>query len=163
MDKTTQTETSDLDPNTEGLSSASTTKSIEIVKQLQEEKMVAIEPLYINVGKSDAHGDGVTDENIDQLVKNFNDNIENISGNIHHNFNTDTFYPLKAYRTPFDVYVGDPSNPDEMIFIEEGQPIVELQFVDKAMWERRKSGVLGSVSIGCKAARVDNPDYEGED
>lgn len=163
MDKTNQNETSDLDPNTEDNTSASTKKSIEIVKQFQEEKMVAIEPLYINVGKADAHGDGVTDEDLDQLIKNFNDNIDNISGNIHHNFNTDSFYPLKAYRTPFDVYVGDPSDPEEMIFIEEGQPVVELQFVDKSLWEKRKTGVLGSVSIGCKAKRVDNPDYEGDD
>lgn len=161
MDNTNQKEISDLDSKTDD--SVPTKNSVEVVKQLQEEKMIAIEPLYINVGGADAHGDGVLDKDIDQLVKSFNDNLDNISGNIHHNFNTDKFYPLKAYRVPFDVYVGDPSEPDEMVLIEEGQPVVECQFVDKALWEKRKSGFLGSVSIGCEAVRVDNPNYIGED
>ncbi len=142
-------------------------KLISIVKQFDEEQMVAIEPLYINVGDADAHGDGISDEELDKLIDNFNANIDNIQGNIHHAEMTDGFKPIKAYRLPMDVMVGDPKDPDSLIKIPEGQPIVKVQFsktdLGKRLWEKRKSGTLMGVSIGAKGSRVPNPDYIGED
>lgn len=136
-----------------------------VVKQFDEEEMVAIEPLYINVGEADAHGDGISDEELDKLIDNFNKNISNIQGNIHHSYMTDGFKPIKAYRMPMTVYVGNPDNPHEMVMIPEGQPVVKVKFTDneigKKLWEKRKSGVLRGVSIGAKGKRVKNPDYEG--
>ena len=134
--------------------------SVQLVKKFDDEEMIAIEPLYINVGEADVHKDGVTDEDLDQLVEDFNSNIDNISGNIHHVYNTDGFFPLKAYRLPMNVYIGDPQEPNDMVLIEEGQPVVKVQFTNVDYWEKRKSGVLGGVSIGCKASREINPDYE---
>jgi hypothetical protein len=134
-----------------------------VVKKFDEEEMIAIEPLYINVGEADVHKDGITDESLDQLVDNFNANIDTIKSKIHHAFETDGFIPLKAYRLPMDVYVGDPNSPEELTLIEEGQPVVKMKFTDTKYWEKRKSGFLGSVSIGCKAERVPNPDYEGDE
>ncbi len=141
--------------------------SLNIVKQFDEEQMIAIEPLYINIGEADAHGDGITEEELDKLIDNFNQNIKNIKGNIHHAKMTDGFYPVKAYRMPMDVYVGNPNVKDSLIKIPEGQPIVKVQFCDtpigKKLWEKRKAGVLKGVSIGAKGKRVENPDYQGED
>lgn len=139
---------------------------VELVKQFDEEEMVAIEPLYINVGDADAHGDGITDEELDKLIENFNKNIENIQGNIHHTYMTDGFRPIKAYRMPMDVFIGDPTNPHNMTKIPEGQPVVKVKFTDndigKQLWCKRKSGTLRGVSIGAKGTRVKNPDYQGD-
>ncbi|AUR87516.1 coil containing protein [Vibrio phage 1.101.O._10N.261.45.C6] len=142
-------------------------ETLQIVKQFDEEKMIAIEPLYINVGESDAHGDGITEEELDKMIDDFNKNIDNIKGNIHHTKMTDGFYPVKAYRLPMDVFVGNPEDKDSLVKIPEGQPIVKVQFCDnvmgKKLWEKRKSGVLRGVSIGAKGRRVANPDYQGEE
>lgn len=139
---------------------------ISIVKQFEEEEMIALEPLYINVGDSDAHSDGISDEQLDLMIENFNKNIENIKGNIHHSFMTEGFRPLKAYRMPVTVYVGDPSKPNEMVKIEEGMPVVKIQYakndLGKKYWKMRKEGKLGSPSIGAKGRRVLNPDYTGD-
>lgn len=140
--------------------------SVEIVKQLEEEEMIAIEPLYINVGEADGHEDGISDEELDKLIDNFNKNIDNIKGNIHHAYMTEGFKPVKAYRMPLDVYIGDPSEPTSLIKIEEGQPVVKVQFakdeVGMNLWKNRKGNILRGVSIGAKGRRVENPDYKGD-
>ena len=138
---------------------------LNIVKQLDDEEMVAIEPLYINAGEADLHGDGISDVELDKMIDNFNKNIYNIKGNIHHAYMTEGFKPVKAYRMPMDVYIGDPSKPSEMTMIKEGQPVVKVQFaktdMGKYLWEKRKSGKLMGVSIGAKGKRVPNPNYKG--
>ena len=138
---------------------------LNIVKQLDDEEMVAIEPLYINAGEADLHGDGISDVELDKMIDNFNKNIYNIKGNIHHAYMTEGFKPVKAYRMPMDVYIGDPSKPSEMTMIKEGQPVVKVQFaktdMGKYLWEKRKSGKLMGVSIGAKGKRVLNPNYKG--
>ncbi len=140
--------------------------TIELVKQLSDDEMVAIEPLYINAGEADLHGDGITDVELDKLIDNFNKNIDNISGNIHHKVDTEAFKPVKAYRMPMDVYIGDPDKPSEMKLIREGQPVVKVKFAETeeglSLWNKRKEGILRGVSIGAKGKRVPNPDYEGE-
>lgn len=137
--------------------------AIPVTKSLDEEEMIAIEPLYITVGESDAHGDGITDTELNKMIDNFNENIDNIQGNIHHQVMVDDFKPIKAYRLPLSVYVGDPDDPDSLTLIEKGQPVVEVQFYEKSAWEKRKSGFLKGVSIGAKGRRIPNPDYEGDD
>lgn len=140
--------------------------SINVVKQFDEEEMIALEPLYINVGGADAHGDGITDEHLDKMIDNFNSHIDNIKGNIHHSFMTQGFKPLKAYRMPVTVYVGDPSKPHDMVKIEEGMPVVKIQYakndLGKKYWRMRKEGKLGAPSIGATGRRVPNPDYKGD-
>lgn len=138
--------------------------SMQIVKQFDEEEMIAIEPLYINAGESDAHSDGITDMELDKMIDNFNKNIKNIKGNIHHTKMTEGFHPIKAYRMPLKVYIGDPKKPSEMKMIPKGQPVVEVKFANtelgKELWNKRKSGVLRGVSIGATGKRVMNPDYK---
>jgi len=137
--------------------------AIPVTKSLDEEEMIAIEPLYITVGESDAHGDGITETELDKMIDNFNKNINNIKGNIHHQVMVEDFKPIKAYRLPLSVYVGDPDDQDSLSLIEKGQPVVEVQFYEKAAWEKRKSGFLKGVSIGAQGRRIPNPDYEGDD
>ena len=73
------------------------------------------------------------------------------------------FKPIKAYRLPLSVYVGDPDDSESLSLIEKGQPVVEVQFYNKESWEKRKSGFLKGVSIGAQGRRIPNPDYEGDD
>ena len=141
----------------------SLTNNMNVTKKFNDEEMIAIEPLYVRPGQADSDKEGITTEGAEQLVKAFNDNIETIKSSIHHSYYTEGFHPLKAYVMPIDVYVGDISNPDEMSFIAKGQPVVEMKFENKDYWEKRKSGFLGSVSIGCKATKTLNPDYTGEE
>lgn len=140
--------------------------SINVVKQFDEEEMIALEPLYINVGGADAHGDGITDEHLDKMIDNFNSHIDNIKGNIHHSFMTQGFKPIKSYRMPVTVYVGDPSKPHDMVKIEEGMPVVKIQYakndLGRKYWKMRKEGKLGAPSIGATGKRVPNPDYKGD-
>ena len=76
---------------------------------------------------------------------------------------TEGFKPVKAYRMPMDVYIGDPSKPSEMTMIKEGQPVVKVQFaktdIGRDLWNKRKAGRLMGVSIGAKGKRVPNPNY----
>ncbi len=141
--------------------------AVNIIKQFQQEEMIAIEPLYINTGTADAHGDGISELELDKLIANFNKNIANIQGNLHHSAMTDGFKPIQAYRLPMDVLVGDPSVPETLVLIPEGQPIVKIQFADtdvgRKLWEARKSGKIRGVSIGAKGVRVPNPDYKPKD
>ena len=133
--------------------------ALTISKKYQEEEMIAIEPLYINSDETDAHEDGITDEQLDLMVANFNKSIDNIRGNIHHQVMCDGFKPIKAYRMPLDVYVGDPNDKDSLSLIRKGEPVVEVKFHDQDLWEKRKSGFLKGVSIGAKGKRVPNPNY----
>lgn len=134
-------------------------KALTISKKFEEEEMIAIEPLYINSDETDAHEDGITDEELNKMIDNFNHNISNIKGNIHHQVMCDDFKPLKAYRMPLDVYVGDPEDKDSLTLIRKGEPVVEVQFYDTVSWEKRKSGFLKGVSIGARGRRVPNPNY----
>lgn len=130
--------------------------AVPVIKQFTEEKMEAIEPLYCLADTADAHKEGMTEQHIRKMVDNFNTNISNVKGNIAHIAMTDGFHPLKAWVNECDCMIGDE-------FVPEGQPIVKMKFTNEKMWEARKSGVLGGVSIGAKGKRIPNPEYVGED
>lgn len=134
-------------------------EALTITKKFEEEEMVAIEPLYITPDETDAHFDGITDVELDKMIDNFNANIANIKGNIHHQVMVEDFKPLKAYRMPLDVYVGDPDDKASLTLIKKGEPVVEVQFYKKDAWEKRKSGFLKGVSIGARGKRIPNPNY----
>ena len=126
-----------------------------VIKQFQEEEMIAVEPLYCLADEADAHKEGMTQETIRKMVDNFNTNIDNISGNISHVAMTDGFAPIKAWVNECECMIGDE-------YVPEGQPIVKVKFFNEVLWEARKAGELGGVSIGAKGKRTKNPDFQGE-
>ncbi|MFE8709369.1 XkdF-like putative serine protease domain-containing protein [Aeromonas allosaccharophila] len=126
--------------------------SVEI-KKFNEEQMIAIEPLYCKPLDSDAHEQGMTETEIRKMVDNINTNIDKISGNIAHVFNTDGFYFVKAWVNECDCMIGNQ-------FVPEGQPIIAVQFTDKTLWDMRKTGQLQGLSIGARGHVVDNPEYQ---
>lgn len=121
---------------------------IEITK-FNEEQMIAIEPLYCKPMDSDAHDQGMTEEEIRKMVDNINTNIDKISGNIGHVFNTDGFYFVKAWVNECECMIGSE-------FVPEGQPIIKVQFTDDTLWSMRKTGQLQGLSIGALGVIVEN-------
>ena len=121
---------------------------VEITK-FNEEQMIAIEPLYCKPMDSDAHGQGMTEEEIRKMVDNINTNINKISGNIGHVFNTDGFYFVKAWVNECECMIGSE-------FVQEGQPIIKVQFTDETLWSMRKTGQLQGLSIGALGVIVEN-------
>lgn len=121
---------------------------IEITK-FNEEQMIAIEPLYCKPMESDAHDQGMTEEEIRKMVDNINTNINKISGNIGHVFNTDGFYFVKAWVNECECMIGSE-------FVPEGQPIIKVQFTDETLWSMRKTGQLQGLSIGALGVIVEN-------
>lgn len=121
---------------------------IEITK-FNEEQMIAIEPLYCKPMDSDAHDQGMTEEEIRKMVDNINTNIHKISGNIGHVFNTDGFYFVKAWVNECECMIGSE-------FVPEGQPIIKVQFTDEIIWSMRKTGQLQGLSIGALGVIVEN-------
>lgn len=126
-----------------------------MMKQFDEEEMIAIEPLYIKAGETDAHKEGITEVELRKMIDNFNKNIANIKGNIHHKMMVDGYRPIRAWINECDCYIGD-------TLVPEGQPIVKVQFTDRFLWDKRKKGELKGVSIGATGKRVPNPNYVGE-
>lgn len=142
-----------------GGSSKETPKAedLRIIKQLQEDEMVAIEPLYVNCNEVDGHGDSMDEVEIRKMVANLNKAIEEkrLKSSLFHQTDengklivSEGFTVVKAWVNEVDSMIGES-------FVPEGQPIVKTQFKDKKLWEARKSGKLKGVSIGAKAKRVE--------
>ena len=126
-------------------------KHIMKMEEINKEKMEAVEILYCPPDVVDAHGDYMTREDIEYMVKNFNDNIRDIPINISHavNLPPSIVYPVKAWVNETDCYIGD-------TFIPEGTPLVKIKFEDPELWEMRKNGTLMGVSIGAMGERYND-------
>lgn len=120
-------------------------ENLPVVKQLDEEEMVAIEPLYVMPEEEDGHGETMTEIELRKMVDNMNKAIQEkrLKGNLFHKQMTDGFSAVKAWINECDCYIGE-------TFVPEGQPIVKTKFHDKKLWELRKSGELKGVSIGAR-------------
>jgi hypothetical protein len=129
-----------------------TTKPESSKVKFNEEQMISIEPLYCKPMDADAHNQGMTEEEIRKMIDNINTNIHKISGNIGHVFNTNSFYFVKAWINECDCTIGDE-------YVPEGQPLIQVQFTDKTLWEMRKTGQLQGLSIGALGTIVANPEY----
>lgn len=123
---------------------------VPVVKQFDEEQMIAIERLYIVPDTFDAHQHTISEEDTELMVKSFNEELTagRLKFSLFHTHETNTFKTLRAWVNPYDCTIGDQ-------FVPRGQPMCENQFLNKAAWEDRKSNGLAGVSIGCKAVLVD--------
>lgn len=115
--------------------------------KFDEEQMQVVEVLYCPPEEDDLHGERMSDTEIRKMVDNFNENIDNISGNLGHMKNTDKFTPVKAWVNEIDCYIGDE-------LVVEGTPLVKIQFNDPELYQARKDGVLKGVSIGAMGVKV---------
>lgn len=133
---------------------AAPVESIPVIKQLDDEEMIAIEPLYIGRDEIDGHGDGyATQEEVYKMVDSFNQAIAdgNLKSNFDHGDFCEDFVAVKAWVNEVDCYIGD-------TLVPEGQPIVKTQFLDKDKWEARKAGDIKGVSIQASAICIEVED-----
>jgi len=120
------------------------------IKALNEEEMIAVEPMYVPPETPDGVGEGMKEEHIRKMVDSANRAISDgrMKANLFHKKTTDKFSFLRAWVNECDCIIGES-------LVKKGQPIVEVQFNDKALWEARKSGKIMGLSIGakCKSKR----------
>jgi hypothetical protein len=125
-------------------------KQLPLIKALDNELMIAIEPLYSVSGTTDLHGDSPTLEANTSLVDNFNKALEDgyMQAGLFHKHKTDSFHFVKAWLQEEDVMMGD-------TLVKAGTPLVEIQFTNKKAWELKKTGDLMPPSIGAKGSVED--------
>lgn len=128
-------------------------KSLSVIKQFEDEQMVAIEKLYINpITEIDLAGDTMTLEDTRGMVASLNkaiDSEDGIQSGLFHKANADDVFTVeKAWVAETDCMIGE-------TLIEEGQPLIKVQFHNDAAWGLRKSGELTGISIGARATEIE--------
>jgi hypothetical protein len=123
----------------------------QVIKQFDEEDMIAIEPLYIAAGEVDGVGDTISLEDTHGMVDSLNKAITDgrLQSGLFHKHKTDTFTIEKAWVNEVACTIGETDIP-------AGQPIVKVQFHNEAAWELRKSGELSGLSIGARAKEIED-------
>jgi len=121
-----------------------------VLKQFQEEEMVAIEKLYIHPEDVDGVGDTISLEDTRGMVDSLNKAIEagTLQHGLFHKHKTDSFSVVKAWVAETDCIIGETE-------IREGQPLIKVQFHNETAWELRKSGEIAGISIGAKATEIE--------
>ena len=136
--------------------------TLPVIKQFEEEQMIAVEPFYIapfeTTGDIDGHDDIMYEPEVRKMVNSFNSNLEkgSLGTKESHKEDVDYYTILKAWVNECDCYIGEH-------FVPEGQPLVKTKFHDKKKWEDRKSGELTGVSIGASAKSVEYIEIEIEE
>ena len=124
--------------------------ALPVIKQFNEEEMIAIEPLYICAGDIDGHGDTISLEETHSMVKSFNEANESgsLQTSLFHAHKTESFEVVKAWVNEVDCTIGE-------TVVKEGQPIAKIHFLNEDAWELRKTGELMGLSIGARAKSVE--------
>ena len=91
---------------------------------------------------TDLHGDFTTIEEVRKACHNFN--ASNMTPNLFHMTETDSFSVVESYIAPTDFVLGE-------VIVKAGTWLVNLQIHDDAVWELVKSGQINGVSIGALA------------
>ena len=131
-----------------------------------DEEMVSYEVIYEPFTK-DAHGEWMSDKTIEKAMENFNKNLEKgiVQPNLFHLKNTEAFTIESTWiQKELDVKV---IQTDEII--KAGTWVAKLKYNDADLWQLKKSGVVGGVSIGAvgtinqTTGEITNVKFDGED
>lgn len=143
----------------------STSTETQVVEELNEE-MVSYEVVYEPLVK-DAHGEWMSEATIEKACENFNQNLEKgvVNSNLFHLKETDAFTIESTWvQKEFDVKVIQTGE-----VIKAGTWVAKLKYNDETLWDLKKQGVLGGVSIGGrgvinqKTGEITNVTFDGED
>jgi len=128
-------------------------KELPVIKQFNDDEMIAIEPMYTLPNVEDGHGESMDSETIYKMVESCNKAIADgrLSGGLFHSENVQEIEILKSWVNECDCIIGETEVP-------EGLPIVKVQFHDEELWDMRKNGILKGLSIGAKGERVEVKD-----
>lgn len=136
----------------------------QVVEEVDEE-MVSYEVVYEPLVK-DAHGEWMSEETIADACENFNHFLEKgvVNANLFHLKETDAFTIESTWvQKEFDVKVIQTGE-----VIKAGSWVCKLKYNDEELWNLKKQGILGGVSIGGrgvvnqKTGEITNVTFEGE-
>jgi len=131
-----------------------------------DEEMVSYEVIYEPFTK-DAHGEWMSDKTIEKAMENFNKNLQAgiVQPNLFHLKNTEAFTIESTWiQKELDVKV---IQTDEII--KAGTWVAKIRYNDADLWQLKKSGVVGGVSIGAvgtinqTTGEITNVKFDGED
>ena len=131
-----------------------------------DEEMVSYEVIYEPFTK-DAHGEWMSDVTIQKACDNFNKNLEKgiVQPNLFHLKDTEAFTIESTWiQKELDVKV---IQTDEII--KAGTWVAKIRYNDADLWQLKKSGVVGGVSIGAvgtinqTTGEITNVKFDGED
>ena len=131
-----------------------------------DEEMVSYEVIYEPFTK-DAHGEWMSDKTIEKAMENFNRNLEKgiVQPNLFHLKDTEAFTIESTWiQKELDVKV---IQTDEII--KAGTWVAKIRYNDADLWQLKKSGVVGGVSIGAvgtinqTTGEITNVKFDGED
>ena len=134
--------------------------------EVVDEEMVSYEVIYEPFTK-DAHGEWMSDKTIEKAMENFNKNLEKgiVQPNLFHLKDTEAFTIESTWiQKELDVKV---IQTDEVI--KAGTWVAKLKYNDADLWQLKKSGVVGGVSIGAvgtinqTTGEITNVKFDGED
>ena len=140
--------------------------SKETLPETLDEEMVSYEVIYEPFTK-DAHGEWMSDKTIEKAMENFNKNLEKgiVQPNLFHLKNTEAFTIESTWiQKELDVKV---IQTDEII--KAGTWVAKLKYNDADLWQLKKSGVVGGVSIGAvgtinqTTGEITNVKFDGDD
>ena len=110
-----------------------------------KEQMISYEVVY-EPNVKDSHDEWMSAETLEKACENFNKNLKEgiVKANLFHAQDTESFSVVDTWiQKEFDVNVADTGEP-----IKAGTWVAKLQYHDEDVWELKKAGVLGGVSIG---------------
>lgn len=123
-------------------------KSFGILEDDKKEEMVSYEVIY-EPDVVDSHGHWASKETLEKACENFNKHLKNktVGANLFHLTETDKFSVEDTWiHKELDVTVDGTGQP-----IKAGSWICKLQYNDPDLWELKKAGCLGGVSMGARA------------
>ena len=141
------------------------TSDEQVVEEIDEE-MVSYEVVYEPLVK-DAHGEWMSEATIEKACTNFNKNLEKgiVNPNLFHLKDTDTFTIESTWvQKELDVKVVQTGE-----IIKAGTWVAKIKYNDESLWNLKKQGILGGVSIGGKGninqdtGEITNVTFDGED
>jgi hypothetical protein len=132
-------------------------KDLVSIQKFVEEEMTAVEIMYSYPGETDGHGEGMSKETIMKMVESANKALDEgrLSSGLFHKENRDDIEILKIWVNEVDCEIGG-------TFVPEGSALVKTKFHNPELWQMRKSGELGGLSIGARGNKVENKDYTDE-
>lgn len=123
-------------------------KKYNIIKSEEpKEEMVSYEVVY-EPDTKDSHGHWMSKETLEKACANFNQNLKEgvVKSNLFHLADTDTFTVEDTWiQKELDVRV---EGTDEKI--KAGTWVAKVKYHDEDLWELKKAGVIGGVSIGAR-------------
>ena len=133
--------------------------------EILKEEMVSYEVVY-EPNVKDAHGEWMSEKTIQKACENFNKNLEKgvVQPNLFHLKDTDLFTIEDTWvQKELDVVVEATGE-----VIKAGTWVAKVKYNDPTLWELKKSGVIGGVSIGCsgvvnsETGEITNVTFDGE-